>query len=355
MELGQFENACTSLAAGLKRAPQSSELQCEIAFTNALFQTMTDVRQYQNEEKYLHVITATNSLKSHRSNKYVLLARANAYLSLDDTTKAAEEATLVFSSDGENTEALELRAQAQYLNAQLEDALMDCQTALVINSEIASTESMYQTVRKVRQLFADAERSNQNGTYAQAAHKYGMAISAAGSLSKSSELYRVLHLAMAEAHRHDANYVQALINANLVLDSQRTYIAAWKTRIRALKAMNRLEQLADELAVIMEGDNNWGIEHGFLVDVYDTTLHLLDDRRSKPVVPDYYAILGIDSDASMDDICMAYRLKVEGCNLDKSLAATNAERADTEHRLRLLQQCMDVLSDIDSRRIYDLR
>lgn len=342
-----------SLVIGLEHIPRSFELQQELKNAKMLSQKMKDVRGYQNEEKYAEVLDAINALKVHQSNKHVLLARGYAYLSLDKTSKAIEEANQVLTRDSKNTDAFELRAKARYLDGRLEDSLMDCQTALYINPQLTGVELMFQRVRKVYQLSNNAKNAMRNESYKEAATTYGMTIHASEPLPKSSELYRVLYLARAEAHLEASNYLLALANANLVLKSQHTYVPAWNTKIRAFKAMHRFEELADELTGIMIGDNNWGTEYPFLVDVYDATLDLLNERLSKPAVPDYYAILGVASDSSIDAIHKMYQLKAMGYDPNKYLAATDAERVDAEDSLQLLQQSMDIVCDVGSRRAYD--
>mmetsp|Transcript_23146 Transcript_23146/g.38259 ORF Transcript_23146/g.38259 Transcript_23146/m.38259 type:complete len:858 (+) Transcript_23146:140-2713(+) len=360
VEIGRFEDACTTLAIGLGRIPKCATLEREIKLTQILSQTMKDVRRLQNQEEHFEVINATDALeKVHKSNKHVALARGKAYIYLNETEKAIEEANVVLISDSENTEALEIRAKARYLDARLEDALEDChhcqtiQTALGIDSQRSSIGDFYEKVRKVHQLYSDAERTMLNESYKQAANMYGMAIHATEPLAKSTELYRVLYLARAEAHFHASKFIQALANADIVLASQHTYLPAWKTKIKALKAMGKFEQLLIDLADVIEGDDNWGVQHQFLVDAQkDAKEHLLTHASTKKD-ENYYQFLGVESTASFDEIRRMYRLKARDCHPDKFLAATDSEQIDAEDRFQLLQQCSDVLSNFDSRQAYD--
>lgn len=291
IELGDFDAACNTLSTRQGRIPKSPELEREFKFTNHLATTMNDVHRFFNEEKYQEVLQATDTLEGHGSNKHVLLARGKAFLMLNLPDEAIETANVVFVSDNQNTDALEIRAKCRYLNGRLDDALMDCQTALGINPTHESLENTYQKIRLVNQLFAEAESSMVNKAYKQAANMYGKTIHASEPLPKSTELYRMLHLARAEAHYHATNYMQALANANLVLESLPTLTRAWEAKVKALEAMNRYAQLYDELTDVVRPES-WGYHNRYLRETYDRCNAILngpvDEQIRKPLTTKNY-------------------------------------------------------------------
>ena len=355
VELGQFEEACTTLSIGLGRIPKSSELQCEVKLTKQLATTMKEVHQCMGEKNYEGVLEATESLlELQKSNKHVLLARGNAYLSLNQADKAIKEANdVVVVGDNTYTAALEIRTKAHYLNGSFEDALMDCQKALGIAPQCESIEETYEMVRRVEQLFADAERSTSNEAYKQAASLYGKAIHAAEPLPMSTELYRILYLARAEAHLQATNHMQALADANLVLESLPTYVKAWETKIKILEATERFQQLADDLKGVV-GPGSWGCQHRILVEAYKRAMdHFKGPVFAEEESMDHYKLLGVDKNASIDEIRKVYRQKARECHPDKFLTATDAERTMAKNKFKALQEIMDVLCDVRCRHQYD--
>ncbi|MQR01619.1 DnaJ domain-containing protein [Glaciimonas soli] len=62
---------------------------------------------------------------------------------------------------------------------------------------------------------------------------------------------------------------------------------------------------------------------------------------------DYYAVLGIDSDASQSAIKAAYRKKAAEFHPDRNTAS------DAPAQFREVQEAYDLLSDTDKRQSYD--
>ncbi|KAI2492450.1 hypothetical protein MHU86_22100 [Fragilaria crotonensis] len=268
VELRQFDMAHNCLSAGFGRIPTSLVLEGAMKDSYKLAKTMQHVDQYFNKEQYQKVLDATDNLGAFKLNRYVLVARAKAYLLLNLPDKAIEAANRVFGSDNQSVDALEIRAKARYMNGLLEDALMDCQTALSIHSSPReSINETYQTVRLVEQVYSEAKQAMRAGSFRQAVAAFGKAIQASQPLPKSTVLFRTLHAGRAEAHLHTKNYIQALANANTALESHPQYVRAWETKIKAMEALNRTKQLRNELSGIV-APGGWGFRNATLTEAY---------------------------------------------------------------------------------------
>jgi len=102
------------------------------------------------------------------------------------------------------------------------DAIADCQSAMIAddNNTQEGLEDFCNIVRCVEHLYNQGEEAMKNEAYRKACNFYGTAIHTAKMLPKESELYRMLYMGRAEAHFKAGNKIQALVNANLVLESQ---------------------------------------------------------------------------------------------------------------------------------------
>lgn len=67
-----------------------------------------------------------------------------------------------------------------------------------------------------------------------------------------------------------------------------------------------------------------------------------------PALPDYYAVLGVNADASQADIKKAYRAKARDLHPD-----TNAGDAAAEEQFKSVQQAYDTVGDEKKRKAYD--
>jgi curved DNA-binding protein CbpA len=70
-------------------------------------------------------------------------------------------------------------------------------------------------------------------------------------------------------------------------------------------------------------------------------------------LPDYYAILGLDSDASPENVKVAYRRLVRRYHPDLAKVSTEAQKASMDARMAQLNEAYSVLSNPRNRREYD--
>jgi hypothetical protein len=99
------------LAVGFRRIPTSVVLEGAMRDSYNLAKTMQHVDLCFSKEQYQKVLDTTNNLGAFTSNRYVLVARAKAYLLLNLPDKAIEAANRVFDSDNQSADALEIRAK----------------------------------------------------------------------------------------------------------------------------------------------------------------------------------------------------------------------------------------------------
>jgi tetratricopeptide (TPR) repeat protein len=245
-ELGQFKTACSTLAIGIGRIPQAVELERELNETKKIARSVEQINHFIEEKKYNLVLDCTQSTDATNLNKHILLARAKASLKLEQFSRAIDATNSVFLQDHLNVEALEIRATAKFMEGHLEDALMDCQTALGICPSLERLKVKYKRFREVEHFFLAAEFEMRDESFVRAAVSYSKAIQNAEPLNKKTELYRLLHTSRAKAHFLGSNYIQALANINLALDSLPSHVESQNLRDNILVAMNLQEEMKNE-------------------------------------------------------------------------------------------------------------
>ena len=68
---------------------------------------------------------------------------------------------------------------------------------------------------------------------------------------------------------------------------------------------------------------------------------------------DYYATLGINRDASADDIKKGYRKMAVKWHPDKHSSGTESEKKNAEKKFKEIAEAYDALSDPNKKEIYD--
>lgn len=388
MQMNRFDDATVILEIGNKRCPNSKELQAQLDYTKQLVQNIESLECLKINGMHSDLIKVTDRLgEDMMGEKHILLARASAFLALDQSDKAVEVATKIHEIDSSNMEALVILAKANYLEGNIETALVECQKALNLGDQSQGVNMLYGMINDVAQAIILADQALQNQNYKEACSLCTKTIHIAEPLLKSSPLYRKLYLARSEANLYAGNYMQAVANANLVLGSLPESIDAWSIKIKSLESLDRHQQLIDELEKVVAEE--WGSKQPSLLEAYNRAKDALnqqqeeeeedddnqveeenkveeendeekDNKDAAPAsqdvstnnsdndeedeeektedAPNYYEFLGVTEDTSIDEIQEVARAKAREITLSGD--SSPAERAEAEEKLRFLQECL---------------
>lgn len=135
-------------------------------------------------------------------------------------------------------------------------------------------------------------------------------------------------------------YNSAIEDCARALSLDPSYLKARKTKARALGESGNWEEAVREYRSIAESHP---AEPGITKDVRNAELELKKSKRK-----DYYKILGIDKNASDNEIKKAYRKMAIVLHPDK-----NPGDAEAEHKFKELSEAYETLSDPQKRTKYD--
>jgi len=278
-EMGCFSKSSLTLASIPKKSQTSQQLKFLIGDLMELCQTLLVIENLKHNDSYKQIIEITNRMKTGKSNKFVLLARAKSFFGLGDTEMAIREATAVLEKENRNVHALIVRAKALFLNADLKKSLEDCQTALKVDPFSHRAAAVCNRVRNVHELLTEAERKTGKKAFKKAIKLLSKAIHIAGVISKSSLIFRKLYLLRSEAHCRNESYNDALEDSNLILRSNNEEdMKAWKIKIKAMKKMELSKELAKELAKVVK-PGMWGSSHCLLIQAYEEARSVSKKKR----------------------------------------------------------------------------
>lgn len=132
----------------------------------------------------------------------------------------------------------------------------------------------------------------------------------------------------------------AIADCNRALTLDPTYLKARKTLARALGSSGDWEAAVKEFKSIAESSPS---EPGISKDIRDAELELKKSKRK-----DYYKILGVEKDATDNDIKKAYRKLAIIHHPDK-----NPEDEEAATRFKEIGEAYETLSDSEKRARYD--
>lgn len=132
----------------------------------------------------------------------------------------------------------------------------------------------------------------------------------------------------------------AIADCERALSLDPTYLKARKTLARALGSSGDWEAAVKEFKSIAESNPS---EPGISKDIRDAELELKKSKRK-----DYYKILGVEKEASDNDIKKAYRKLAIVHHPDK-----NPDDQDAAARFKEIGEAYETLSDSEKRARYD--
>jgi len=280
IELGLFDDAVETFTIAAEKIPKSDKIQQYLTHATQLKLTMKRVTILEASKDYAEVIKVTD--RALGSNKHVLLARARAFVHLNDHEGAVREATAVISIDTQNLDALLVRSRAYYLDGDLDQALIDCQTAVNIDQFNGASVGMYRLLQSVADSFKKISDLME-------AKEYGKAIEEFSALNETvkptlpdckCELFQRICRGKARARLKEGNdYNKALSYLNQVLETAPRDQDAWMMKIACLEKLDLYRDLANELNEIII---TWGSGIPELVEAHSRALNHIGLSKQAP-------------------------------------------------------------------------
>lgn len=231
---------------------------------------MTRVVNLEASGDFAEIIKCTD--RTVGSNKHVLLARARAFVHLNDHESAIDAATKVLSIDTQNLDAFLVRSRAFYLMANLDNALSDCQTAVNIDANNGASVTMYQLLELVVNSFQNLSNLMEAEMYNEAIEVYDTLYDTVKPTIPDSkcELFRKVYRGRAKAHlERGDDYKLALSFILPVLETSPRDIEGWRIKINCLEKLERHRDLANELEEVVM---TWGSGNSELAEARQRAL-----------------------------------------------------------------------------------
>lgn len=265
----------------------------------------------------------------------ILRGRILLYAKKDD--EATSLAMALLRRDNMNPEALVLRAQILYMQGDNDQCIKHCVMALQFDPDQARG-------RKLMRLAKEVEKKKQEGNAAfkasrleeaKAAYTEALHMDMTNRFTNSRLLSNRATVYLKTGENESA---LADCDAALVLDS--AFVKVKKTRARALGQLKRWDDAVSELQSAMEMAPE---DNALRKELKDAELEVKKAQRK-----DYYAILGVDKNASDTDLKKAYRRQALVFHPDK-----NPDNPEAAEKFKDVGEAYEILSDSQKRARYD--
>ncbi|KAL8998495.1 MAG: hypothetical protein Q9169_002438 [Polycauliona sp. 2 TL-2023] len=327
----------------------------------ATFQTVTAAERRPASEMQAHIKQAEDSLRRGTTGSMVihaldqaeralgagvekprkwLLMRGEAYLKMGNVNSLGDAQGVAMSllrKNSKDPEALVLRGRALYAQGENEKALQHFREALNCDPDYKDGVKYLRLVQKLERMKEEGNTAFKAGKYKQAVELYGQALAVdPNNKGINSKLHQ--NRAMASIKLKD--YKSAISDCDRAIALDSTYIKARKTRARALGESGDWDEAVREYKAVAESNPS---EPGIQKEVHNAELELKKSKRK-----DYYKLLGVEKDATDNEIKKAYRKLAIVHHPDK-----NPDDETAAEKFKEIGEAYECLSDSQKRARYD--
>ncbi|XP_046676525.1 dnaJ homolog subfamily C member 7 isoform X2 [Homalodisca vitripennis] len=333
------DNALTRLA---ELEPNNPAVAEERKNLNILKRHEEDVKKAYDKKDYRRVVYYLDrSLDVAPACTRLKVLKAECLAYLGRYQEAQELANDIVSADQTNADAIYVRGMCLYYQDNVERAFSHFQHVLKLAPDHKKAIDIYKKARKMKDLKEQGNEAFNSGKLAEAYSLYSEALTIdPNNISTNSKLY---------SNRATVSYKLGRLNeavtdctAALNLDSK--YLKALLRRAKCYMDLEQFEEAVQDYEKVCNLDKSR--ENKRLLA--DAKFALKRSKRK-----DYYKILGVERNASTDDIKKAYRKRALVHHPDRHANASDGEKKEQEKKFKEVGEAYGILSDPKKRARYD--
>ncbi|KPJ11757.1 DnaJ-like subfamily C member 7 [Papilio machaon] len=269
------------------------------------------------------------------------LTKAECLAMLGRCQEAQEIANDCLRSNSFDTEAIFVRGLCLYFEDKDEQAFKHFQQVLRLAPDHKKAMETYKKAKLLKQKKEEGNEAFKMGRWQQALKLYNEALEVdKNNKTVNAKLY--YNKATVCAKLNQIKEAAEACTAALELDEN--YVKALLRRAKCYTELGEHEDAVKDYERLLKIDKTK--EHKQLLHEAKITL-----KKSKR--KDYYKILGVEKNASEDDIKKAYRKRALVHHPDRHAGASDSERREQERRFKEVGEAYGVLSDPKKRARYD--
>ncbi|XP_043602883.1 dnaJ homolog subfamily C member 7 isoform X1 [Bombus pyrosoma] len=340
--LGDIVQAETTLSKLLEIDPENKGITTEKKDLEYVKKFLKDADAAYNAKDYRKVVYCMDRCcdVSNRCTRFKL-TKAECLVFLGRYQEAQEIANDILHLDKQNADAIYVRAMCLYFQDNIDRAFAHFQQVLRLAPDHAKALEIYKRAKNLKKKKEEGNAAYEMEQYLKAYQLYTEALTidpqnivtnAKLHFNKATVAAKLNRLnesvtECTEALKLDEKYLKALLRRAASYMELKEYEKA----VRDLEKAYKMDKSSDNKRLLMEGK--------------------LALKRSKR--KDYYKILGIDKNASTDDIKKAYRKRAMVHHPDRHPNATEGEKKEQEKKFKEVGEAYGILSDPKKRSRYD--
>ncbi|XP_063227179.1 dnaJ homolog subfamily C member 7 isoform X2 [Bacillus rossius redtenbacheri] len=269
------------------------------------------------------------------------LRKAECWAFLGKYQEAQEIANDILHVDKQNADAVYVRGMCLYYQDNVEHAFSHFQHVLRLAPDHKKAKDIYKRAKALKQKKEEGNDAFKAVRFQEAYKLYSEALSIdPHNDAVNAKLY--FNRATVSAKLGRLN--ESITDCTSALKLDETYMKALLRRAKCHMDLENFEEAVHDYEVVVKMDKSR--ENKRLLQ--DAKFCLKKSKRK-----DYYKILGIDRNASTDEIKKAYRKRALVHHPDRHASASDGEKKEQEKKFKELGEAYGILSDPKKRARYD--
>ncbi|KAK7793735.1 hypothetical protein R5R35_007885 [Gryllus longicercus] len=341
LALGDIAAANNAISTVKELDPNNTTILPEVKKIEVIRRFEEEANKAYAKEDFRKVVYCMDRLLEQSPCKRYKLRRAECLALLGRYQEAQEVANDILHVDIQNAEAIYVRGMCLYYQDHVDQAFQHFQRVLRLFPDHEKTKEIYKKAKNLKLKKEEGNEAFKAGRVQAAYTLYTEALQIdPHNLSTNAKLY--FNRATVSSKLGRLNEAIADCSAALELDS--TYLKALLRRAKCYMDLGEYEDAVRDYESACKMDKSR--ENKRLLQEAKLTL-----KKSKR--KDYYKILGIDRNASTDEIKKAYRKRALVHHPDRHANASDGEKKEQERKFKEVGEAYGILSDPKKRARYD--
>ncbi|KAF2125696.1 TPR-like protein [Dothidotthia symphoricarpi CBS 119687] len=268
------------------------------------------------------------------------LLRGESHLRMGNVNALGEAQNVAMSllrNNSNDPDALVLRGRILYAQGENDKAIQHFRQALSCDPDFKDAVKYLRMVQKLERMKEEGNAAFKAGRIQHAVDTYTGALQV-DPANKNTNSKILQNRALCQSRLK--KWTEAVADCDRALELDPAYTKARKTRAKALGESGNWDEALREYKAIQEANPS---EPGIAKEIRNAELEMKKSKRK-----DYYKILGIEKDATEQQIKKAYRKLAIIHHPDK-----NPGDEEAAERFKEIQEAHETLSDAEKRERYD--
>lgn len=342
LSLGDFTLAQRSLQAAAQINCKSDEYQREMENCKTVIKADGDcLKSYGRKDYRAALFYANKALTTADKCNRLKLMKAECLALLKRYAESQDILTKLYQEDPKNPDIFYIKGMMLYYQDNVEKAFSSFTEALRLCPDHAKAQAAFKRAKLLRSKKEEGNVAYKADKLDEAHQIYTdcLTIDPLNTMT-NAKLYFNRALVWAKKGEHK----KAIEDCSNAIKNDEHYIKAYLKRAKLYLDSEMYEEAVREYDLVYKKDKTK--EHKTLLE--EAKLALKKSKRK-----DYYKILGVNRDASPDEIKKAYRKRALLHHPDRHSNASEDEKRTQETRFKELGEAYNILSDPKKRTRYD--